>query len=64
MIIRRVHRFSYLSYAHCSDFTKMVRAAPATAKMYEYMTDMKDKNWQMHFEKLAVDAGFPELVRL
>ena len=42
----------------------MVRAAPVTTKMYEYMADKNDKNWQMHFEKLTVDAGFPELVRL
>jgi hypothetical protein len=42
----------------------MVRAAPATTKMYEYMNDDTDKNWQMHFEKLTVDAGFPELVSM
>jgi hypothetical protein len=43
------------------DFTKMVRAAPAAQKMYEYMSDEKDRNWQIHFEQLAIDAGFPEL---
>ena len=43
------------------DFTKMVRAAPATKKMYEYMSSENDRNWQIHFEQLAVDGGFPEL---
>lgn len=43
------------------DFTKMVRSAPATQKMFEYMSDEEDRNWQIHFEKLAVGAGFPEL---
>jgi hypothetical protein len=28
------------------------------------MNDDTDKNWQMHFEKLTVDAGFPELVSM
>lgn len=43
------------------DFTKMVRAAPATQKMYEYMADEKEINWQLHFEHLTIEAGFPEL---
>lgn len=43
------------------DFTKMVRSAPVTQKMLDYMTDEKDTNWQIHFEELAVHAGFPEL---
>jgi hypothetical protein len=41
------------------DFTKMVRSAPVTHKMHEYISD--DRNWQIHFEKLAVSSGFPEL---
>jgi len=43
------------------DFTKNVKSAPATQKMYEYMADEKDTNWQIHYEQLAVKAGFPEL---
>jgi hypothetical protein len=43
------------------DFTKMVRSAPVAQKMLEYMTDPKDKNWQVHFNKLAEENGYPEL---
>jgi hypothetical protein len=43
------------------DFTKMVRSAPPTEKMLEYMTNEKDKNWQAHFAQVAVDSGFSEL---
>ena len=38
------------------DFTKMVRLTPVTKKMLTYMTDKKDKNWQMHFQQ--VDRRF------
>jgi hypothetical protein len=29
--------------------------------MLEYMTDPKDKNWQIHFNRLIQDSDFPEL---
>ena len=43
------------------DFTKMIRTAPVTEKMLEYMTNEKDKNWQVHFAQVAVDSGFSAL---
>jgi hypothetical protein len=43
------------------DFTKMVRSAPVARKMLEYMTDPKDKNWPIHFNRLIEDSDFPEL---
>jgi hypothetical protein len=46
------------------DFTKMVRSAPPTEKMLEYMMNENDKNWQAHFAQVAVDSGFPELNEL
>lgn len=39
----------------------MVRSAPVTDKMYEYMADENDTNWQTHFVKVANNAGFSEL---
>lgn len=43
------------------DFTKMVRLAPVTKKMLEYMTNEKDANWQTHFNMLIENSDFPEL---
>jgi len=43
------------------DFTKMVRSAPVAQKMYEYMTDSKDTNWQLHWKKVCEDNGYGSL---
>jgi hypothetical protein len=43
------------------DFTKMVRSAPVARKMHEYVTDKKDRNWQIHFAQLVEKSDFPEL---
>jgi hypothetical protein len=43
------------------DFTKMVRLALIAKKMYEYVTDKKDRDWQIHFNRLVETSDFPEL---
>jgi hypothetical protein len=43
------------------DFTKMVRSAPIAKFMQDAMYDKKDKNWQIHFNKLVEESPFPDL---
>lgn len=40
------------------DFTKMCRSTPVAEKMLEFMTDEKNRNWQLHFTALVADSGF------
>lgn len=35
----------------------MCRSLPVTKKMLEFMTDEKDKNWQIHFNALVAESG-------
>ncbi len=43
------------------DFTKMVRSAPIAQKMYHFISDPKEPDWRLHFEKLVAESKFPEL---
>lgn len=46
------------------DFTKMVRSTPIAQKMFHYISDPKDPDWRLHFEKLVADSKFPELQQI
>ncbi len=41
------------------DFTKMVRSTPIAQKMFHYISDPKDPDWRLHFEKLVDPVNRP-----